>query len=242
MDDDARLMRCAKTGDDVAFAALVRRYEGALRRVAESRLRTVEAAEDVVQETFLAAYKSKHSYDERFGFRTWLWTILLNQCRRHASRQARRPHVVSMHSPDLAEDSQQPAEMSSGGDESVLASLLARERRELLYELLGRLSSVQADALRLRFFGELKFQEIADTMQCSLCTAKNRVRWGLLHLAEMVQEQSTEKPVSGGEYSALRMTSEDDGKSVNGNVDHGDQRDGRTRSRGDSPGSGGMQR
>jgi RNA polymerase sigma-70 factor (ECF subfamily) len=47
---------------------------------------------------------------------------------------------------------------------------------------------VQADALRLRFFGGLKFQEIADAMQCSLNTAKNRVRWGLMRMAELMQK------------------------------------------------------
>jgi RNA polymerase sigma-70 factor (ECF subfamily) len=47
---------------------------------------------------------------------------------------------------------------------------------------------VQADALRLRFFGGLKFEEIAGAMQCSLSTAKNRVRWGLERMAELVQD------------------------------------------------------
>jgi RNA polymerase sigma-70 factor (ECF subfamily) len=46
---------------------------------------------------------------------------------------------------------------------------------------------VQADALRLRFFGGLKFHEIAEAMPCSLTSAKNRVRWGLLRMAEMLQ-------------------------------------------------------
>ncbi len=50
-DTDAELMRCANRDDSTAFAELVRRYQGALRRLAESRLGTVEAAEDVVQET-----------------------------------------------------------------------------------------------------------------------------------------------------------------------------------------------
>ena len=178
-DTDADLMRRAKTGDPAAFAELVRRYQGALRRVAESRLGTVEAAEDAVQETFLAAYKSRHSYDERFGFRTWLWTILLNQCRRSAGRQARRPRIVSIDAPRRDEGAAPVVDAGGDGEGSALAGLVARERREILESLLDRLSTVQADALRLRFFGGLKFQEIADAMQCSLCTAKNRVRWGL---------------------------------------------------------------
>ncbi len=141
----------------------------------------------------LAAYKSRHSYDDRFGFRTWLWTILLNQCRRYAGRQARGPRAISIDrqspsnetSPIVVEDAQ--------GQDGVLAGLMARERREVLERLLLELSAVQADALRLRFFGDLKFQEIADTMQCSLCTAKNRVRWGLLRLSELVQEETSDR-------------------------------------------------
>ena len=60
---------------------------------------------------------------------------------------------------------------------------------EELESLLARLPEAQADALRLRFFGELKFQEIADAMGCSLATAKNRVRWGLTTLSSMMQSE-----------------------------------------------------
>lgn len=66
--------------------------------------------------------------------------------------------------------------------------LLEKERAELLEKSLERLPEPEADALRLRFFGDLKFQEIADTMQCSLGTAKNRVRKGLVRLARIVTD------------------------------------------------------
>jgi RNA polymerase sigma-70 factor (ECF subfamily) len=188
-DSDAELMRRANRGDRTAFAEIVSRYQGALRRVAESRLGKVEAAEDVVQETLFAAYKSRHSYDERFGFRTWLWTILLNQCRRYAGRHARHARAISIDGHVPGADSQQACEPATPED-AALSGLVAHERREVLERLLLRLSTVQADALRLRFFGGLKFQEIADTMQCSLLTAKNRVRWGLLRLSELVQDET----------------------------------------------------
>jgi RNA polymerase sigma-70 factor (ECF subfamily) len=68
-----------------------------------------------------------------------------------------------------------------------LAALLAKERSQQLDLLLGQLSGVQADALRLRFFGGLKFQEIAEAMQCSLNTAKSRVKIGLMRMAELLQ-------------------------------------------------------
>jgi RNA polymerase sigma-70 factor (ECF subfamily) len=192
---DVQLMRRATTGDRAAFAELVRRYQLALTRVAQRQLGAADAAEDAVQETFLAAYKSRHTYDERFGFRTWLWTILLNQCRRSAARQARRQREMSLDTRGLERD-HSALEISGAGAENLgggLSGLLAQERRELLETLLARLSTAEADALRLRFFGGLKFQEIADAMGCTLCTAKNRVRAGLLRISEFVKQQAVEQ-------------------------------------------------
>jgi RNA polymerase sigma-70 factor (ECF subfamily) len=203
---DADLMRRANRGDRSAFDELVERYQPALRRVALSRLASVEAAEDVVQETFLAAYKSRHSYDERFGFRTWLWTILLNQCRRSAGRRSGRPRAVSL---DAGGDRFHVACSGPDADPPGLAGILASERRELLDSLLGGLSTAQADALRLRFFGGLKFQEIADAMHCSLLTAKNRVRSGLIRLSELVCQEGTQSPVNRREIYLPRDATDD---------------------------------
>jgi RNA polymerase sigma-70 factor (ECF subfamily) len=190
---DQALMRIVQGGDPLPFAELVRRYQPALLRVAFSRLGRRDWAEDVVQETFLAAFKSRHTYNEQFGFRTWLWTILLNECRRSQSTHARTPRVscwsdesAAAHEPALYQAS------VDRGEPLPLARLLDQEQSALLETLLARLSVVQADALRLRFFGELKFPEIAAAMGCSLPTAKNRVRWGLMRLAKWINDPAAE--------------------------------------------------
>ncbi len=180
--DIALIMR-VRAGETDCFAELVRRYQPALMRVARSRLGRADWAEDVVQETFLAAFKSCLSYDSRFSFRTWLWTILLNQCRGHYQRRQRSVPLEPW-SPACEPTARDQREPAMG---SPLGHLLAEERTAELESLLARLSSVQADALRLRFFGGLKFHEIAEAMPCSLNTAKNRVRWGLMRMAEMIQ-------------------------------------------------------
>ena len=61
-------------------------------------------AEDVVQETFLCAFRWLASYNSQYSFRTWLWTILLNQCRRHYKRGARRQSEVAWDAPEVAID------------------------------------------------------------------------------------------------------------------------------------------
>jgi len=184
---DQQIVARVVAGETELFAEIVRRYERPLLRVSRSRLGRDDWAEEAVQETFLAAFKSCQSYDSRYGFRTWLWTILLNQCRAHYQRRARGPQVEPW-SDESAND--QAVGSQAENNSSPLGELLAKERTAQLELLLARLSSAQADALRLRFFGGLKFQEIATTMGCSLNTAKNRVRWGLLRLADLIRAGS----------------------------------------------------
>jgi RNA polymerase sigma-70 factor (ECF subfamily) len=185
---DAALMRRVVAGEAACFAELVRRYERPLLRVAHSRLGRFDWAEEAVQEALLSAFRSARTYDYRFSFRTWLWTIVLNECRGHYERRMRRPAPQSLTTAAANDDCSAALTDNSA---APLAQLLAQERKDSLELLLGQLSTVQADALRLRFFAGLKFQEIADTMGCSLNSAKNRVRWGLEHLARLIKPDHT---------------------------------------------------
>jgi RNA polymerase sigma-70 factor (ECF subfamily) len=108
---------------------------------------------------------------------------LLNQCNRQYQRRARQAAL---------EAESEPRPLEQGSEVSPPELLLAKERSELLSSLLAELPEVQADALRLRFFGGLKFQEIADVQGCSLTSAKNRVRGGLLQIAERLGAAASE--------------------------------------------------
>ena len=188
---DAELMRRVQQGETGCFAELVRRYRNALLRAAQSRLGRDDWAEEAVQEALLAAFKARHTYNQRFGFRTWLWTILLNRCRRTYARERRSPRVLPWSDAAAADADDVPLENAAskkGTDASPASGLMRKERSAFVDVLLSKLSDVQADALRLRYFGGLKFQEIADAMECSLGTAKNRVKWGLLRMSTLLAE------------------------------------------------------
>src|SRR4029079_5732395 len=90
---DGLLLAAALAGEEQAFALLTSRYQGPLLKAAATRLGRRELAEEAVQETFLCAHRWLATYDSRFSFRTWLWTILLNQCSRQGKIEAR--HSVS---------------------------------------------------------------------------------------------------------------------------------------------------
>ncbi len=188
---DSELILAVLNGQGERFAEIVQRYRAPLLRAAESRLQRRDLAEDVVQETFLCVHKSLHTYDSRYSFRTWLWTILLNQCRRRQKRESRQPEVQSWGSL-VGNDAGWSAEASpqalASSEAEPADQVMAREQSRVLEELLDQRPEAQADALRLRFFGGLKFHEIAAAMGCSLSSAKNRVRLGLTRMSELMNQ------------------------------------------------------
>jgi RNA polymerase sigma-70 factor (ECF subfamily) len=175
---DGMLLAAALAGDEHGFEQLVRRYQAALMKAAVSRLGRRELAEEALQETFLCAHRWLHTYDSRYSFRTWLWTILLNQCSRLAKREVKHIRPTEIERPASALP-------------SPLDQLLARENEERINALLSRLPDSQADALRLRFFGGLSFPEIAAAMQCSQAGAKHRVKTGLLKLSQWLSVRTS---------------------------------------------------
>ena len=193
MKTDGEIVAETLAGHRDLFAEIVLRYEPALKRVAMLRLGRVDWSEDVVQETFYWAYRCLESYDSRYSFRTWLWTILLNQCKRYQQKQHRTPTVAAWtdHHSEPTEDLEK-----SGTEPTPAAQLLRKERDAILRQHLAALAEEEADAIRLRFFGGLKFQEIADAMGCSLSCAKNRVRRGLLKMSDQL------RPSTNGTSSA----------------------------------------
>ncbi|MGQ0636236.1 MAG: RNA polymerase sigma factor [Planctomycetaceae bacterium] len=182
---DVEIMRRVQAGQVHLFDELVRRYRPALIRVARSKLGEADWAEDAVQETLLAAFAARDTYRPEFAFRTWLWTILLNICRRQWQRRAVRRAVplssVGFHPRSAGE---------SVTFETGLAVLLQSERRDRVHRLLTRLPEAEADALRLRFLAELPYAEIAQAMNSSQSAAKQRVRRGLTTLTTHLRDDA----------------------------------------------------
>ncbi|MCA9104412.1 MAG: sigma-70 family RNA polymerase sigma factor [Planctomycetales bacterium] len=179
---DQALVREVLSGESERFGELVRRYEGALRRLAISRGLTTDSADEVVQETFLAAFRYLAGYDERYGFRTWLWTILFNQCRRRQTLESRQPSRLPAEAIEWA---------SFAGTEDPVSAAERSELQGAIARALPTLPEAIADAVRLRYFGEATYPEIAQTQGCCLATAKNRVRAGLDLLGNFFRPRDT---------------------------------------------------
>ena len=89
--DEAELVRRCREGSEAAYAALVRQHRPRLYALAYRLLLDREAAEDVVQETFLSAFRQIERFEPRPSIAAWLNTIVLRTASRAASRQRARP-------------------------------------------------------------------------------------------------------------------------------------------------------
>jgi RNA polymerase sigma-70 factor (ECF subfamily) len=86
---ETTLLNALRDGDEAAFAELVDRYHGPLKRLARSFGATEAVAEEIVQETWLGALQGLDRFEERSSLKTWLFTILKNQARHRAAREKR---------------------------------------------------------------------------------------------------------------------------------------------------------
>jgi RNA polymerase sigma-70 factor (ECF subfamily) len=162
-DEDARLVRGVLAGESGAFEALVARHSGPVGAVARRFVRDPNDLDDVVQETFLRAYRSLRRYRGGSAFRTWLIQIALNVCRdQRRTFWSRRV--------ELAEDRALLAE-TAGADGFSRDFLL----RQALHRAIAELPERLMVPFVLNALEELSGAEIAAVLGCNESTVWTRI-------------------------------------------------------------------
>ena len=174
-DDD--LMLLARANVSGAFTALVARHQQRTLRVAGRQLGpgAIAATADVVQNTFIDLYRALPRYQPRGQFGSYLFRILLNQCRM-ALRAAR---IEAKH--------RQQHETAPAAAPPHEAAVLARERERDTEAALARLGSKLRDVVVLRYTGELSYDEIAATLEIPIGTVKRRLFDAMRKLRDLME-------------------------------------------------------
>jgi RNA polymerase sigma-70 factor, ECF subfamily len=173
---DEDLMARVQGGDVVAFAELYGRYRQTALRATRVICRDRGRAEDAAQDGFFSIWRSRADYRvQRGAFGAWAMKIVRNRAIDALRAEEGRPHLPEE---GAREDASRPAEAPSPQEVATAAFERAR-----MFEALRRLPRSQAEAIALRFYGDLSDKQIASGLGIPVATAKSRVRLGLEKLA-----------------------------------------------------------
>jgi len=181
-------MSRVQSGDMGAYQELIRRYQTKVYRVICGYHHDPEDAMEVLQDTFLKIYTSRDTWERRTAFAAWLYRIAINAS---IDRYRRRDKARKASLEDVMESQIQnsPALPPSRGP---LDRLRQQERRRVLENAIRRLPRRQREVLSLRYFGEMKLDEIARALECPLGTVKSNLHKAVTSLKSLLVGQKDE--------------------------------------------------
>jgi RNA polymerase sigma-70 factor (ECF subfamily) len=168
---DAVFVTKARTGDTDAYRVLVERHSRALFRLAFRMTGNEQDAEDVVQESFLRAYRQLGKFDERASFGTWLYRIATNYSLDLVRSRKRRNANLAPNDPEMDD----PMMSLPSSDPTPERMTLSGEVRERVAEAMKDLSATERTAFILRHFEGMCIEEVSRVLECQPGAAKHSV-------------------------------------------------------------------
>ena len=200
VDCDKDLLGRLRAGDERAFEALVSQQDQPMRRLARTIVRTPSAADDVVQETWLAVFSGLDHFEGRSSLRTWMYAILIKKARSRASRDARSLPFSALEN-DGYGSTVDPSAFGADGrwssapvrlESEPETNLLSAELRAQLVGAIDRLPPAQRAVITLRDVVGLTTDEACAALGVSvgnerllLHRARAGVRAAIAHLVEV---------------------------------------------------------
>ncbi len=166
-------------GHQQRFAQWVCDHGKAVRGFLLALVRRGDVADDLCQEVFCRAWQARERYTDQGKTRAYLLQIANRLVCDRARRNGRELNLN-----EVSWQSHEPSTRSPDPSHSAMMS----EQVELLHAALDRLTPMQQRVLLLRYYGQMEFQEIADTLQSPLSTALSHCRRGLEALRRMLVE------------------------------------------------------
>ena len=178
MPQTASILERCQRGDDLAWEALIREYQGRVYGLAVHYVRDREEARDLAQEAFVRVYRGLSTFDGRHPFASWILMVTRNLCIDHLRRKKVRPPAS-----DVPADADVPiASTETSPEEQVVRT----GRRALLYRALDRLTPINREIVLLKDIQGLSLDEIATVLRVPVGTVKSRSSRARVELARHV--------------------------------------------------------
>ncbi len=176
---DAGLVEMVLGGDDRAFGYLFERYGTALHKLYLGRTGgNGDDTDDLIQDIFIKAFLHLDSYDPKYAFGQWIYTIARNTFIDYVRKRREDLSIDGTHGEYVA----QPASLAPDPEENIIR---AQQRTQLELHL-AKMTDKYRKLIELRFFKDLPYEEIAVRTELPLGTVKTQIHRARTQLCELI--------------------------------------------------------
>ena len=170
---DHSLVQRVQRGDKVAFEMLFTKYQRRVSRLVSRFVRSDAEVEDIVQESFIKAYRALGSFRGDSAFYTWLYRIAVNTAKNYLVAASKRPISLTQFEKNDDDDFEEDHFMSdTATPESELST---KQIAETVNKTMNELPADLREAIMLREIEGMSYEDIADSMGCPIGTVRSRI-------------------------------------------------------------------
>lgn len=185
--EDFKLIDRAVAGDDKAFAKLLQRYKRPVYHMILKMVRNVDDAEDLMIESFAKAFKSLHKFKKDFTFSTWLFRIATNNTIDFIRKK--KINTLSIENTYTNDDGESVSIDIRDRNPNPQEEAIKAQKEELMLVFVGMLPAKYQKLVRLRYYQELSYEEIATELEAPLGTVKAQLHRARELLYDLVKNK-----------------------------------------------------
>jgi len=184
---DSELIRLYINENESAFEVLLMRYKNQLFKFIYMKVKDVDLANDIFQDTFIKIIQNikLEKYNEEGKFLPWATRIAQNLIIDYFRKQSK---VRIFSERNSFNDDFNIFQRIASEDKNYLQQISSEELDAQLIQLMQHLPKAQREIVELRIFKDLSFKEIAESENISINTALGRMRYALINLRKMCEE------------------------------------------------------
>ena len=181
LSDEKAMARVRDQDDHAAFALLMKRWEGPIRRLCVRMMNDEQRGEDLCQESFAKLFQKRKSYKATAKFSTYFWRVAMNMCYDELRKRKRQWEQGHQHLDSEGEDGLPVIESTP------LHVAAENEEAELVRQAVAKLPETYRSVLILRHYEGLKLREIAEVLEIPSGTVNSRMAEALARLSRTLR-------------------------------------------------------
>lgn len=182
---DLKLVDAARNGSQLAYGELMERYRESIYFMMVKMVKNVDDADDLTIEAFGKAFSRLDQYTPSFAFSTWLFKIASNNCIDFMRKK--RVKVTSMDTGFTTSDGEVIFYDAKSSTQDPEEQIIHSQKVKMMRALVDKLKPRYRELVELRYFEELSYEEIAETLNLPLGTVKAQLFRARDFLANMIE-------------------------------------------------------